>query len=58
VLAGLALGWGWLALCSVAFGGRLLQFGEPVRTAERVADAAAEAATRAGQPANAVDARR
>jgi undecaprenyl-diphosphatase len=34
VIAGLALGWAWFAACSIAFGGRLLQFG---RTAERVA---------------------
>jgi membrane-associated phospholipid phosphatase len=27
VLAGAALGWGWAALCSIAFGGRLLRFG-------------------------------
>jgi len=30
VLAGAALGWGWAALCSIAFGGRLLRFGGPV----------------------------
>jgi membrane-associated phospholipid phosphatase len=30
VLAGLAIGWAWFALCSVAFGGRLLDFGAPV----------------------------
>jgi membrane-associated phospholipid phosphatase len=30
VLAGLALGWAWFAVCSIAFGGRLLQFGAPV----------------------------
>jgi membrane-associated phospholipid phosphatase len=29
VLAGLALGWGWFALCSIAFGGRMLRFGNP-----------------------------
>jgi membrane-associated phospholipid phosphatase len=29
VLAGLALGWGWFALCSIAFGGRMLRFGSP-----------------------------
>ena len=33
VIGGLALGWAWFALCSVAFGGRLLRFGA---TAERV----------------------
>jgi hypothetical protein len=38
VLAGLALGWGWLALCSIGFGGRLLRFGEPVAEAEHAAD--------------------
>ena len=37
VLAGLALGWGWFALSSIAFGGRLLRFGAPVETAEDVA---------------------
>jgi undecaprenyl-diphosphatase len=34
VLAGLALGWAWFALCSIAFGGWLLRFGKPVETAE------------------------
>lgn len=29
VLAGLALGWAWFAICSIAFGGRLLRFGSP-----------------------------
>ena len=37
VLAGLAMGWAWFALCSIAFGGRLLSFGQPVAVAERVA---------------------
>jgi membrane-associated phospholipid phosphatase len=36
VLAGLALGWAWFALCAIAFGGRLLRFGAPVEIAERV----------------------
>ncbi len=36
VLAGLALGWAWFALCSVAFGGYRLRFGAPVETAEKV----------------------
>jgi undecaprenyl-diphosphatase len=35
VLAGLALGWAWFALSSIAFGGRLLQFGAPVKAAEQ-----------------------
>lgn len=41
VLAGLALGWGWFALCSIAFGGRLLRFGQPVAVAERSVSGAA-----------------
>ena len=35
VLAGLALGWSWFALCSIAFGGRILRFGRPVESATR-----------------------
>jgi undecaprenyl-diphosphatase len=41
VLAGLAIGWGWLAVCSIAFGGRLLHFGAPVAAAEEVAQTSA-----------------
>jgi undecaprenyl-diphosphatase len=52
VLAGLALGWAWLAVCSIAFGGRLLDFGAPVAAATAVADRTpatpAEPAQRAG----------
>ena len=33
VLAGLALGWAWFAVSSIAFGGRLLTFAKPVETA-------------------------
>ena len=29
VVAGLALGWAWFAVCAVAVGGRLLRFGAP-----------------------------
>ena len=36
VVAGLALGWGWFAACAIAFGGWLLEFGEPVQEAARV----------------------
>jgi membrane-associated phospholipid phosphatase len=39
VMGGAALGLGWFAVCSAAFGGRLLRFGAPVEQAE-----AAEAA--------------
>ena len=38
VLAGLAVGWAWFALWSIAFGGRLLEFGAPAALAERVAN--------------------
>ncbi|MDQ1378742.1 MAG: hypothetical protein QOE15_2915, partial [Acidimicrobiaceae bacterium] len=37
VLAGLALGWAWFALSSIAFGGRILRFGAPVAQAQEVA---------------------
>jgi membrane-associated phospholipid phosphatase len=39
VIAGLALGWAWLAVCSIAFGGRLLRFGATAETAARAAKA-------------------
>jgi membrane-associated phospholipid phosphatase len=31
VVAGLALGWAWFAVCAIAFGGRLLEFGATAR---------------------------
>jgi undecaprenyl-diphosphatase len=37
VIAGLALGWGWFALCAIAFGGRILRFGAAAETAAQVA---------------------
>jgi membrane-associated phospholipid phosphatase len=37
VIAGLALGWGWFAVCAIAFGGRILRFGAGAETAARVA---------------------
>ncbi|HYL51847.1 MAG TPA: phosphatase PAP2 family protein [Acidimicrobiia bacterium] len=39
VVAGLIIGWSWFALCSVAFGGRMLRFGQPVRVAKQTAQA-------------------
>jgi hypothetical protein len=30
---------GWFVLCSIAFGGRILHFGEPVEVAEEIAAA-------------------
>jgi membrane-associated phospholipid phosphatase len=37
VLAGLALGWAWFAISSIAFGGRVLRFGQPVEIAQQAA---------------------
>ena len=39
VIAGLALGWAWFAVCSIAFGGRMLKFGAAVEEAMHEADA-------------------
>ncbi len=36
VIAGAAVGWACFALCSIAYGGRLLHFGEPVERAATV----------------------
>ena len=38
VVAGLAFGWAWFAICAIAFGGRFLTFGEPAEKAARVAE--------------------
>jgi membrane-associated phospholipid phosphatase len=47
VIAGLALGWGWFAVCAAAFGGWMLRFGAPVESA---AQADASGSPRPGQP--------
>lgn len=39
VIAGLSLGWAWFALCSIAFGGRILRFGAAAEKAAQVAKA-------------------
>ena len=39
VIAGLALGWAWFAVCSIAFGGRMLRFGVAAEEAVQEADA-------------------
>jgi membrane-associated phospholipid phosphatase len=44
VIAGLALGWAWFAVCSVAFGGRILRFGAAAERAAKQAVTEAEAA--------------
>jgi membrane-associated phospholipid phosphatase len=43
VVAGLALGWGWFAVCAIAFGGSLVRLGAPV---EAAAQAEAEGSAR------------
>ena len=43
VIAGLALGWAWFAVCGIAFGGRILRFGAGAETAARASDAVAAA---------------
>ena len=53
VIAGLALGWAWFAVCAMAFGGRILRFGVAAETAARVADATE--ASRQRPPALTVD---
>jgi membrane-associated phospholipid phosphatase len=37
VVAGVLLGWAWFALCAIAFGGRRLQFAEPLEEAAAAA---------------------
>jgi undecaprenyl-diphosphatase len=46
VIAGLLVGWAWFAVCSIAFGGRRLHFGEPVEAATQAAEAPPQPATR------------
>ena len=59
VVAGLALGWAWFAICAIAFGGRILRFGAAAETAARAADAteAAEAPSGTAATRSAVSAR-
>jgi undecaprenyl-diphosphatase len=39
VIGGLVLGWTWFALCSIAFGGRLLEFARPAEEMEQTIEA-------------------
>ena len=39
VIAGLALGWAWFAICGIAFGGRILRFGAAAERVARTANA-------------------
>ncbi len=50
VVAGVTLGWGWFALCAIAFGGRLLRFGAPAREVVATADDPAQGAVKSAQP--------
>ena len=43
MIAGVMLGWGWFAVCSIAFGGRLLRFGAPAETVVETAKSAEQA---------------
>jgi membrane-associated phospholipid phosphatase len=45
VIAGLALGWAWFAVCAIAFGGRILRFGAAAETAAHAAAASEVAET-------------
>ena len=48
VIAGLALGWAWFAVCGIAFGGRILRFGAAAETAAaRVSATSGSGASRA-----------
>ena len=51
VIGGLLLGWTWFAVCAVAFGGRVLRLGAPIRDATDESPAAARAGTRASAAA-------
>jgi membrane-associated phospholipid phosphatase len=50
VIAGVALGWGWFAICSVAFGGRLLRYAAPAEQVVQAAESEAEKAADQQQP--------
>jgi membrane-associated phospholipid phosphatase len=39
VIAGLALGWAWFAICGIAFGGRIVRFGAAAEQVARTAEA-------------------
>ena len=42
VIAGLALGWAWFAICGIAFGGRILRFGAAAEIAAGVPETPAD----------------
>jgi membrane-associated phospholipid phosphatase len=51
VIAGLALGWAWFAICGIAFGGRILRFGAAAEQVARTADAKTAIGDRPGPQA-------
>lgn len=51
VVAGLAVGWGWFAVVSVAFGGRWLRFAAPVEHAQAQVSVSESTAGRVADPA-------
>ena len=50
VIAGLFVGWAWFALCSIAFGGRALHFGETAKVVEDEAEAPTTVDTSCAEP--------
>jgi undecaprenyl-diphosphatase len=46
VVAGLALGWGWFAVCAVAFGGWLLRLGAPIEEVAQLGESSSTSAHR------------
>jgi membrane-associated phospholipid phosphatase len=46
VVAGLALGWGWFAVCAVAFGGWLLRLGAPIEEVAQLVEPSSTSAHR------------
>lgn len=50
VVAGVAFGWAWFALCAIAFGGRLVMFGAPVQHATEIAEREASPSSKAPAP--------
>jgi membrane-associated phospholipid phosphatase len=49
VIAGLALGWAWFAICGIAFGGRIVRFGAAAEQVTRTAKAKRGIGDRPGQ---------
>lgn len=58
VLAGVAIGWIWFTLVSIAFGGRILRFGTPVIAAEAAVSGTAQPTMSETGPQNLGDASR